>query len=164
MRLRTGWASLALAAALAAGTAAAQAPREMSVQVRSGQVRATASFLGRVLVEVPYGTRLTVLQSRAPWSEVRTAEGQTGWIHESALSEKKLTLSSGNGDVRTGASSGEVSLAAKGFTDQIEKEFKAQNKTVDFRWVDWMEKIRVTPDQSAAFLRAGQVTPEGGAR
>ena len=153
-----------MAALMALGTAlaSAQAPKEMSVQLRNAQIRATASFLGRVVAEVPYGTRVTVLQTRAPWSEVRSAEGQTGWMHESALSEKKLTLASSGGDVRTTASSSEVSLAAKGFTDQVEKDFKAKNREIDFKWVDWMEKIRLTPEQSGAFLRQGQVTPKTG--
>lgn len=153
---------LALAALVAA---AAPAPQRMSVQVRSGQVRATASFLGRVVADLPYGTQVEVVQPSKPWMQVRTTAGQSGWMHESALTSARLQLQAGAGDAQAGTSASEVSLAAKGFTQQIEREYRSQNPTLNFAWVDRMEAFRVTPSEAGEFLAAGQVTPkEGGAR
>ena len=151
--------------ALAVLGAAAAPPQQMSVQVRSGQVRASASFLGRVVVDLPYGTRVEIVQPSKPWMQVRTAAGQTGWMHESALTSARLQLKAGAENAQAGASASEVSLAAKGFTQQIEKEYRSKNPTVDFAWVDRMEAVRVTAAESEAFLAAGQVAPRtGGAR
>ncbi len=151
--------------ALAVLAATAAPPQHMSVQVRSGQVRATASFLGKVVVDLPYGTQVEIVQPSKPWMQVRTAAGQAGWMHESALTSARLQLKAGAGDAQAGTSASEVSLAAKGFTQQIEREYRSKNPTLDFAWVDRMEAFRVPASEAEAFLAAGQVSPrEGGAR
>lgn len=159
------WLPIPVLALAALAAVAAPAPQQMSVQVRSGQVRATASFLGRIVADLPYGTRVEIVQPSKPWMQVRTAAGQAGWMHESALSSARLQLKAGAGDAQAGTSASEVSLAAKGFTQQVEKEYRSKNPALDFAWVDRMEAFRVTAPESEAFLAAGQVAPkEGGAR
>lgn len=155
-----------LAAWTAVFTAVASPPpRAMSVQVRSGQVRATASFLGRVVASLPYGTQVELVQPSKPWMQVRTADGASGWMHESALTAERLQLKAGAGDAQAGTSANEISLAAKGFTQQIEKEYRAQNPTLDFAWVDRMEAFRVSAAEAEAFLAAGRVgRTEGGSK
>ena len=154
------WAVTVLVAAMALTADAGAA--QMSVQVRNGQLRATPNFLGRAVVSVEYGAQVEVVASQGAWKQVRSAAGQTGWIHESALTKQRIALKSGGTNVQTGTSANEVSLAAKGFTEQIEKEFKAQNKNVDFTWVDRMEQFKVAPEQAGTFLQAGGVTPAAG--
>lgn len=152
-------AGLALAA-LAAGSAT-----RMSVQVRSTPLRERASFLGRPTTEVAYGAEVTILSAEGPWRQVRVPNVEAaGWIHESALTTKRLTMTSAEVE-RTGASAEEVSLAAKGFTEQVEHAYKKDNPAADFAWVDRMEKLKVTPEEAVAFLRQGGLAPrEGGAR
>jgi len=140
------------------------ATQMQSVQVRTGQLRERPSFLGKVTAEVSYGDRMTVLESRGPWTKVRNADGE-GWIHTSALTEKKVVLRSGDADARTSASGEELALAGKGFNDEVEAEFRQQNPDVDYAWVDRMETMVVTPSEAGDFLSAGGVQPrEGGAR
>ena len=67
----------------------------MSVQVKTGQVRSTPSFLAPVVELVSYGDQVSILQRQTGWAEVKTVKGQQGWIHESALSEKKIVLACG---------------------------------------------------------------------
>lgn len=158
MRLLAG---LVLIAASALGAP----PKNLTVQVRAGQVRATASFLGKVVAELPYGTQVSVVAPSKPWTQVRAPDGVTGWMHESALTASRLELKGGTDDAQAGTSAREVSLAAKGFTQQIESEYRAQNPAVDYVWVDKMESFRVSPAEAQAFLAAGRVAPrEGGAR
>ena len=143
----------------------AATPARMSVQVQSGQVRATPSFLGAVVVTVPYGAAVDVLQQQGEWLQVRTAQDQAGWMHQSALSTKRIVMNAGGATAQAGASSDELALAGKGFNSDVEKEFKAKNKNISFATVDRMVKIKVTPHEMQAFLRAGGVQPaEGGAR
>ena len=146
------WILMGCAALVATG---AWAAKEMSVQVRDGQLRNRASFLGTVTGAVAYGDRVTVNQTQAGWCEVATAAGKSGWIHESALTPKRVVLSSGANDARTGASGQEVALAGKGFSKEVEASYKSQNRDIDYTWVDWMGKQTVPPEQLVQFLKQG---------
>ena len=145
-----------LAGCLALAATAAWAAKEMSVQVRDGQLRNRGSFLGTVVGTVAYGDRVTVNQTQAGWCEV-TIAGKTGWIHESALTPKKVVLASGTADARAGASGEEVALAGKGFSKEVEAEYKKQNKDIDYAWVDWMGKQKVSGEQLVQFLKQGEL-------
>ena len=147
------WILMGCAALVATG---AWAAKEMSVQVRDGQLRNRASFLGTVTATVAYGDRVTVNQTQAGWCEVATASGASGWIHESALTPKRVVLSSGAEDARAqSVGSEEVALAGKGFSKEVEAEYKKQNKDLDYAWVDWMGKQTVPPEQLVQFLKQG---------
>ncbi|HBA82991.1 MAG TPA: SH3 domain-containing protein [Verrucomicrobia bacterium] len=146
---------------LMAGLLSASA-KVMSVQVKNGQVRATPSFLGQVVSPVGYGDQVEILQQQGVWMQVRTPAGKDGWIHQSALSTKKIVMQAGDETVKTGASGDELSLAGKGFNSDVEAAFKAQNKEIDFTWVDKMEKIVVSPAEKKDFLNEGHVVPSQG--
>ena len=146
-----------LAGCLALAATAAWAAKEMSVQVRDGQLRNRASFLGTVVGTVAYGDRVTVNQTQAGWCEVSIA-GKTGWIHESALTPKKVVLASGGADARVqSVGSEEVALAGKGFSKEVESEYKKQNPQLDFTWVDWMGRQTVPSEQLVEFLKQGDL-------
>ena len=148
------WILMWCAALLATG---AWAAKEMSVQVRDGQLRNRASFLGTVTATVAYGDRVTVNQTQAGWCEVSLA-GKSGWIHESALTPKKVVLASGTADARVqSVGSEEVALAGKGFSKEVEAEYKKQNPQLDFTWVDWMGQQTVSSERLVAFLKQGDL-------
>jgi hypothetical protein len=154
-RARAGAPSLGNgASATMAGTA--------SVQVQQGQVRATPSFLGKIVANLKYGDKVQVLQTQEPWAKVSAPGGVGGWMHLSALTEKDVQLKAGSAEAKTSATSDELALAGKGFNAQVEKEYQQKNK-VDFTWIDRMVDDTVTPEEMQAFLLAGDVTPEGGA-
>ena len=100
---------------------------------------------------------MTVNQTQAGWCEVATAAGKSGWIHESALTPKRVVLSSGANDARTGASGQEVALAGKGFSKEVEASYKSQNRDIDYTWVDWMGQQKVSNDQLVQFLKQGDL-------
>ena len=137
----------------------------MSVQVKNAQLRATPSFLGRVVAPLSYGDKVEILGTKNDWMHVTGPAGRTGWIHGSALTKKTIEKTSGSQDAQTGASSDEYALATKGFNKKVEADFKNRNKNVDFTWVDRMEKCKVAPEAAQAFLQEGGLKPaEGGAR
>jgi SH3-like domain-containing protein len=162
MKLRNKrWLSLGLIAMVA--TTLAEGPTTMSVQVKNGQIRATASFLGQTVAPINYGDRLQVLEQQGDWCKVTAPGGQTGWVHNSALTKKKIAMKAGSQDAQTGASGDELALAGKGFNSDVEADFKSKNKTIDFTWVDKMEKIKVAPESMQPFLKEGGIQPaEGG--
>ena len=161
--------SLAVAACLMMTAAVAFADQShMSVQVEQVKVRATPSALGRIVGTLAYGDRVTVLDqpSGAPqsWRKVSMEEkGITGWVSLSALTEKEIKLPAGSQTAQTGASSGEVALAGKGFNEDVEKQYKAEGN-VDYTWVDRMERYNPTDGQVAAFLQQGGLNTSGGAQ
>jgi len=161
MHVSRFWATMLLAFSAAALQAAP--PKQMSVVVKVTQVRSTPSYLGQVLGTLAYGDRVDVLETQKDWARVSLASKQlTGWTNVSALTEKKIALSSGSGNVEQKASSGEVALAGKGFNEQIETQYKADGQ-IDYAWVDKMAQINESPEDISAFLAAGGLG-EGGQR
>ena len=136
----------------------------MSVQVQSGELRDTPSFLGTVVATLNYGDRVQVLEQRGAWLRASKPDGSgQGWIHSSALTRNKIELKAGDA-VGSGASSGEIALAGKGFNEQVEASYKTGNKNLDYTWVDKMESVKIPSRKLMEFLKDGGVTPRGGAR
>ena len=157
-RRRSGAIALVLLIALSAIAA-----QQLSVQVRETKLRQRPSYLGATTTALAYGTRVDVLESRGPWHHVRTPAGQTGWLHDSALTEKELALQSGDTDQAVSADGDELALAGKGFSEEVERAFREGNSSVDYRWVDRMSLWSVSPEVSRQFLEVGRVLPrEGG--
>ena len=149
----------ALAVLLAVSASVALAT-SMSVQVRNGKVRATPSQLGRVVATVDYGAVVQTGALQQGWYPVTTADGQKGWLHESALSIKPISMRSGTSDAATGVSSDEVALAGKGFNEQVEAKLRADG-TLDYTWVDRMAAFVVSEEQIRQFRAQGNL-PGGG--
>ena len=135
----------------------------MSIQVKNGDVRSSPSFLGKIVDQLKYGDQVAVQTVKGSWYFIDRPEGSTdGWMHSSALSAKKIVLNPGASDVEQAASSDEITLAGKGFNQQVENDFKSKNPQVDFTWVNNMEKMTVSQNQIQAFIKEGQLSPKGG--
>lgn len=133
----------------------------MSVQVRSAKVRGTPSQLGPIIATLDYGVQVQAGTSDKGWYPVTTADGKTGWLHESALSKKPIVMRAGTNDAATGASSDEVALAGKGFNEQVEAKLRSEG-TLDYTWVDRMSAFKVEPNEISQFLTQGHLP--GGAQ
>jgi len=151
---RTRVLTIALFMVLAAATVWA-AVGAMSVQVKNSQLRATPSFLGSTAASVSYGEQVEVLQEQGDWAEVSAAGGKKGWIHQSALTRKKIVLNASGKDAELAASGDELALAGKGFNADVEARFRASHRDVDFASVDRMEAMTVSPAEMIVFLKEG---------
>ncbi len=141
------------------------AQKTLSVQVKEGEIRATPSFLGKIVTKAAYGDRVNLMEDRGPWKKVSFRSGKVqGWMHSSALTTKRIALQAGQADVRTGATQDELALAGKGFNEQVEASFRKQNKNLDYTWINRMETFRVSPELMRSFLATGAIVPppEGG--
>jgi hypothetical protein len=137
--------------------------KEMSIQVDRAQLRSNPAYYGSVVTNVNYADRVKIIDSKGAWVKAYTARNNaTGWIHISALTSTKLAPKSGGKNAPTSVSAGELSAAEKGFTEQIEQTYRQKNKEIVFTWVDKMEKIEISLEQSVAFLKEGQVKHEEG--
>jgi len=130
----------------------------MSVQVKTGQIRSTPSFLGAIVAEAPYAQQVQVLEEKSGWMRVSVpGRNVQGWMHGSALSAKRIVLQAGADDVQKAATTGEIALAGKGFNKQVEDQYRAQNKDVDFTWIDRMQKSSASMTQLRQFAKDGQL-------
>ncbi len=137
----------------------------MSLQIKTGSLRTSPTFLGKMTTQVNYGDRLTVEETKGDWSKVApVAGGASGWIHNSAITKKRIKLSSSDKGTDAEVSSGELALAGKGFNSDVEAKFKSKNADIDFTWIDRMEKIKVSHTQMQSFLKTGNVVAKGGAK
>lgn len=135
----------------------------MSIQVKKGEVRSRPSFLSQIIVRLSYGDRVPVKAKSGGWARIGLPTGTgEGWIHQSALTTKKIILRAGAEDVRQAASGDEIALAGKGFNKQVEGQFRAKNPHLDFAWIDKMERFVVSQTKIQNFVKEGRLVPQGG--
>ncbi len=147
---------MSMAAARAVG-------QTLTVQVREVQMRASPSFTGRPTATLAYGQAVSVLEEQGAWVKASGAQGE-GWVHASALTERRLNLSSGARNAASKASDREVAAAGKGFTAETEQAYR-QSHPGGYADVEAMLRFRYSPSELSAFLAAGKITPrQEGAR
>lgn len=157
----------AVALFLIIGVALTADQKQMTVTVKETQVRATPSYLGKIVGILSYLDKVTVLNqpANAPtgWVKISGPGGKIqGWVNIAALTVKDIALKSGTTATQT-ASSGDVALAGKGFNADVEAEYK-QDQQLDYTWVDTMESYQVSPQTVSLFLSQGGLTEQGGAQ
>jgi len=153
-------AAAALAAALLVTSHLRAAPKKgatITVRVLSAKVMDNPKFIGKTVAQVSRGAYLTYQDKKNGWYQVQTADGKTGWIHKSAVLEKKVQLSSKMGQAGSGASQEEIELAGRGFTKDVEEKYRSEHGDLDFSHVDNIEALQMDSETVARFAAAGQV-------
>ncbi|MDD4356251.1 MAG: SH3 domain-containing protein [Smithellaceae bacterium] len=143
----------------------AEAQKSMTVQVQEGQLRTTPSHFGKITAKTYYGDRVTVLEEKGDWKRVSVENGRgQGWMHDSALTSKQTVLRAGRSQAGTSVSHGEIALAGKGFSEEVEKEYRKNNTNLDYAWINRMETIRISSGQMENFIKDGRLVlrNEGG--
>lgn len=150
----------------------------MSVQVKTGQLRSSPSFMGKVVANLKYGDRVFVEEEKGAWVEVALEDEKTrGWIHSSALTIQKISFKAGaeiakktasgsemalGGKAMGAGGTGNVMIAGKGFNKQSEAEFRKNNPDINFTLIDKMAADQVSPKEMEQFVKQGALRPEGG--
>ena len=151
---RTGWFFLGLFLLTSVGFAAT-----VSVITQEGVIRQDKRFFAPAVIKVPYGSTLEQIGREGDWLRV-SWQGKQGWIHNSAVQDRKVSPSSG-GKAKE-ASRDEVALAGKGFTPEVEKAFRDKNPKMRY---DLVDKIQSTEEDEAklqAFVQSGNLKEPGG--
>ncbi|MGE4158574.1 MAG: SH3 domain-containing protein [Planctomycetota bacterium] len=148
------------------GLGAEERPRVVYVQVESAVLREKPGYLSKLVGEdgrpsvFGYGTQLPVSEVQGSW--IKVVRGSVkGWIHESAVNTKRIELASGPSQ-RTGVSDEEVLIAGKGFSKEVEDEYRKGHASLRYDAVDAMEKRVFSLGALAKFLEDGSVTPGTG--
>ncbi|HTL38504.1 MAG TPA: SH3 domain-containing protein [Kofleriaceae bacterium] len=142
---------------LATGVAVA-APKVgsmVTIRVMSAKVMKSPKFIGPTAGSVSRGDSLTVKEVKGDWYRV---EGSySGWIHKSNVTEGKVALSSTPGGSGGNVNRDEVELAGRGFTPQVEQQYKDKNPNLDFSHVDAIEKVSIDPSELESFVTEGKL-------
>ncbi|MGD9732122.1 MAG: SH3 domain-containing protein [Desulfamplus sp.] len=133
-----------------------------NIIVKQGALRSQPSFIGQMISNLNYGESVEISSQSNGWSNVRVIRtGLRGWLHNSALSQKAVTLQSGGLSGTHSATGDELALAGKGFNRQVEQQYQAKNPNIDFSWINNMEAVTISDFQIQQFLREGEVVPGG---
>ena len=141
---------LALAGAVA--VAAPKAGSTVTVRVMSAKVMKSPKFIGPAAGSVSRGDQLTIAEIKGDWYPVTGAK--TGWINRTSVVEGKVALSSSPGG-GGGASRDEVELAGRGFTPDVEEEYRGKHPDLDFSHVEAIEKTGIDLSELGAFVEEG---------
>jgi hypothetical protein len=127
----------------------------VTIRVMSAKVMKSPKFIGPTSGSVSRGDQLTVKEVKGDWYRV---EGSySGWIHKSNVTEGKVALSSTPGGSGGNVNRDEVELAGRGFTPQVEQQYKDKNPNLDFSHVDAIEKVSVDPSELEEFVTEGKL-------
>jgi len=150
---------LVLVAAILVGLLMAET---LVVKVQTTAVRKSPKFYAAVVKTLKAGDRVEKISVQNDWLQVKTSDGLTGWLHSSAVQSGKVSLIASDQSLKTGASTTEVALAAKGFNKQVEDAYRAQRKDLDYTWVDKMLRIKISEAELEQFLKQGRLAEFGG--
>lgn len=132
------------------------------VKVRSTYLRKEPKFYSQTIGPLRAGESLEKISSQGGWLKVRTSTGLIGWVHSSAVQQKKFSLLAMNKTLKTKTSANEVALAAKGFNKQVEGKYRARHKNISYTWVEKMLQFKLSAAQIRDFLKRGKLAEFGG--
>ena len=131
------------------------------VSVRESKIKSRAEFLSSAVSEVKYGDALTLLKNEDPWLKVKSYSGKEGYVHSSVVNSKKIVLNSG-AKFSNSANNSEDSiiLAGKGFNEDVEKQYEALNKRLNYSAVNKMEHTKISLGELKSFVKDGGLKGE----
>ena len=144
-----------LIAGVSAGAPAAGST--ITVQTLTAKLMKGPSYLGATTAKLVRGDQLTFEDAKGDWYHAKAKGGEDGWIHKSGVVEKAVALSSKPGGGAGGVTQDEVALAGRGFSKEVEAEYKNQHPDMDFSHVDKIEKLEVDSEALAKFAADGKI-------
>lgn len=153
---------LILLLALGLGPAHAQetliAPQRVEVAT---SIKSSPSPFGGVVGELAAGDKVKVIATQGAWSQLGNEQGEAlGWTHSSALQRRTLSLNPDGEAATVEATSDELALAGRGFSSEVESEFKKNNADLPFDQIDALEARAVSLEEAVKFLKAGGLMAE----
>lgn len=132
------------------------------VQSANATVKTDPSFSAKVLAKVAKGQTLTAVSKDGNWVKVKV-DGKIGYISAFLVSnqppmEKQTVIKANEEEIqpsaRRRASSFTSAAAARGLTDDENKD--AKDAPPDYKAVEKMEAIKVTPEEVNKFKESGK--------
>jgi hypothetical protein len=152
---------LFLGAILSSADFAAADSGLLYVSVRESKLRRNPDFLSPVLGSVSYGDALAHSSREGLWYKVKSPDGKNGYLHQSAVTNRRVVLNPDASFQRSNANNNTIVMAGKGFNKEVEKQYAAKSRGVNYKAVDKMEASTVSQAELSSFAKAGKL---GGAK
>lgn len=136
-------------------------PSEVSIEVRTAQVKASPSYMSQTIGNLKYGDRVSVAGEQGNWYQIAAP---AGWIPKSAATSRKVAVDSDKRYAAAGVKHDEAALAGKGFNPQVEGEYKKNNANLvgAFAEVDRVETFTASEASLKQFIASGHLNPMRG--
>ena len=144
---------IALFCLIITGLYAQKAGDTLYVNVNSANLKSSTGFFSSTTGTVKYGDQAIVLKISGKWVQVRTTANVTGWIASSSLTTKRISTQGNTAN----ASTREIALAGKGFSPEVEAEYKKDGEELNYSAVDEMESATVADKDLLAFIEEGRL-------
>ena len=138
------------------GTAALFAQKAgdtLYVNVNSASLKSSTGFFASTTGTVKYGDQIRVLAVNGKWTQVRTTANASGWIASSSLTTRRIAAQGNTAN----ASAREIALAGKGFSPEVEAEYKKGQRNLNYTAVDDMEKAGPSDRELLSFIEEGRL-------
>ena len=125
------------------------------INVKTADLKSSTGFFASTTGTVKYGDEVKILALEGNYAQVRTTAGnKTGWIPKASLTSKRIAAQG----TSASASAHEIALAGKGFSPEIESEYKKGETQANYPAVDEMEKLVISVRDLLAFIEEGQLS------
>lgn len=144
-------------------TAFAHADAVYYVQSVNASVRSEPSFGSKVIAKVAKGQTLTSISKQGSWIKIKI-DGQEGYISSLLVSsqpplQKQTVIKAEDEEIkpaaRRRASSYTSAAAARGLANE-DKQREGIEETSDYKALDKMESLKVTPEEVTKFKETGK--------
>jgi len=125
------------------------------VNVKSADLKSSAGAFSSSTDKLEYADEVKVLAVSADqkWVQVNSSVGnKTGWVAYSGLTNKRMARSSS-----ANASATEIALAGKGFSPEVESEYKKSGSGINYAAVDDMEGVTIPENDLFTFMEEGHL-------
>ncbi len=131
------------------------------VSVKTVTMKSSNGGGAKNVSDLSYGDELKVLSVSGNKIQVQLASNQkkSGWISSNSVTKKKIVKTSSGGKVS--ASSSELALAGKGFTEESEKVVESADGEMDYSKVDAIERVTVPDTELESFIIDGHLQGAG---
>ncbi len=125
----------------------------MFVNVQQASLRVKKSSLSKETEKLSFGDPVIIESADKEWFYVTSQiSGSKGWISANSVTKHRPSESSGYSTL-----TGELALAGKGFTEEVENLYK-ENGVIDYSLVDSIENTSVTTNQVTTFIIEGNLS------
>ena len=118
------------------------------VAVKTVALKSSSGHLASEVGSLSLGAEVTLIKDDGKWAQIKSGN-LTGWVASSSLSSRRV-VSSGST-----ASVSEVALAGKGFSPDVEIEYRKNG--LDYSAVDSMERIVIPANELERFITDGRL-------
>lgn len=138
--------------------AAAVKQEYVYVEVNASKLRPQPAHWVAGSQDLHYGDKLAKLSQNGAWLKVKTNQGQEGFVHQTAITSRKVVLKLGQAeDPDISADASDLVLAGKGFSKEVEENYSAKDSSLDFKSVNQLEQIKISEKEVSDFLVAGKL-------